>query len=146
MYQWVNVHLKKKRLYVFTWGCCWNHSASLSPSWRFLTLKGTFANDWETYRISSCFSWPLRFRSSDAHATCLNPMLAEDSKIFGFNWRNVRKKCWEMFGAFRFVLHDILSHIHLLGQAIANIAADFWPLLHREYLFKYRLLGRDRVP
>lgn len=54
-----------------------------------------------------------------------------------------------MFGAFRFLLHDILSHIHLLGQAIANTAAvttDFWPLLHREYLFKYRLLGRDRVP
>lgn len=26
------------------------------PSWQFL-LKGKFGNDWETYRISSCFPW-----------------------------------------------------------------------------------------
>lgn len=99
-------------------------------------------------RLAHVFLGLLRVHSPDAHTACLIPMLAEDGNVFRFNGRNGRKKCWEMLGAFSFLFHDTLSHIHLLGPASPNVAAtapDFWPLLNREYLSKYRLLGKDRA-
>lgn len=101
--------LRKKRLYVYTLRLLKPPAQSFTFLF-FLTLKGKFAKmTGKPTGLAHVFLGLLQFCSSDAHATCLNPMLAEDSKIFGFNQRNVRKKCWEMFGAFRFLLHDILS-------------------------------------
>lgn len=115
----------------------------------FLLWKANLQMTGKPTGLAHVFLGLLRFCSPDAHTTCLNPVLAEDGKIFGFSRRKGRKKCWETFGAFSFLLHDILSHIHLSGPVIPNIAAtttDFWPLLKRECLFKYRLLGKDRMP
>lgn len=87
--QWVNVHLKKKWLYVFT------SSLLLKPPGQSFTFLAGSSNLQMTGRpegLAHIFLGLLRFCSSDVHTTCLNPMLAEDSKIFGFNWRNVRKK------------------------------------------------------
>ena len=47
--------------------------------------------------LAHAFLGLLRFCSSDAHSACLNPKLAEDGKIFGFNQRNRRKSVEKCF-------------------------------------------------
>lgn len=138
----------EKRSHVFTLRRLLKPPAAFYLPGCFLLWKAILQMTGKPTRLAHVFLGLLRFCSPDAHTACLIPRLAEDGNIFGFNGRNGRKKCWDMLGALRFLLHDILSHIHSSGPVIPNIAAmatDFWPLLNRENSSKYRLLGRDRV-